>query len=143
MILDTAGKPADVTKLAKEANLGKHGTYVADLETVLLNNGVNSARYMVGNEVSVGTLEKATRQGHPAIVRLELQGSNGGRYGHFVVVDGITVRGGQKTVAIRDPAGGKQYFVPAAEFEEKLGGRNRHAVFTNPKMQGKGWIVPR
>jgi hypothetical protein len=143
MVLDTAGKPADVTKLAKEANLGKHGTYVADLETVLLNNGVNSARYMIGNEVSIGTLEKATRQGHPAIVRLELQGSNGGKYGHFVVVDGITIKEGQKAVAVRDPAGGKQYFVPVDQFEQRLGGRNRHAVFTNPKMQGKGWIVPR
>jgi hypothetical protein len=141
MVLDTAGKPADVTKLAKQANLGERGTRIRDLAEVLRGNGVN-ARHLVGDEVSVRTIEEATRRGHPAIVRMELGTSEGGKYGHFVVVDGITNRAGQKVVAVRDPAGGRQYFVPIDEFSQKLPEVDRHALFTNPKMQGKGWVVP-
>jgi hypothetical protein len=43
---------------------------------------------------------------------------------------------------VRDPAGGRQYFVPIDEFSQKLPEVDRHALFTNPKMQGKGWVVP-
>jgi ABC-type bacteriocin/lantibiotic exporter with double-glycine peptidase domain len=142
MVLDTAGKPVNVTNLAKQANLGEHGTYVADLETVLRDKGVSSARYTNGSDVSMGTIAKSTQRGHPAIVRVELQGNNGKKYGHFVVVDGVTNRQGQNVVAVRDPNGGRQYFVPVDEFEQRLGGKNRHAIFTNPKMEGKGWVFP-
>jgi filamentous hemagglutinin len=46
-----------------------------------------------------------------------------------VIVDGITVRQSQKVVAIRDPAGGRQYFTPLEEFSEKfIGGE---AILTN------------
>jgi filamentous hemagglutinin len=40
--------------------------------------------------------------------------------GHFVVVAGVTTRGGQAVVAVRDPGTGLQYFVPRAEFESKF-----------------------
>jgi filamentous hemagglutinin len=142
MVLDTAGKPVNVTNLAKQANLSKDGTGIRDLERVLSRNGVN-ARRTFGTDVSIEAIEKATRRGQPAIVRVELQTSKGETYGHFVIVDGVTTRQGGKVVAVRDPNQGRQYFVPVDEFEQKLGGLNRHAIFTNPKMEGKGWIVPR
>lgn len=75
--------------------------------------------------VSLDDLAKVTSQGKPAIVYLRLS-----RGGHFVIVDGITVLRGQKFVAIRDPAGGRQYCTPVKEFLEKF--RGGETVLTNP-----------
>ncbi|MDZ7919266.1 hypothetical protein [Rhodoferax sp.] len=60
---------------------------------------------------TVEDIAAATANGDPAIVRMTLD-----RGGHAVVVDGVTVRNGKQVVAIRDPAGGRQYFTPIEEF---------------------------
>ena len=57
------------------------------------------------------------RAGKPDIVRIK--GPN--EFSHFVVVDGITVKNGQKVAAIRDPHG-TQYFSPIKTFEKHFTG---------------------
>ncbi|WP_425269546.1 cysteine peptidase family C39 domain-containing protein [Herbaspirillum rubrisubalbicans] len=51
-----------------------------------------------------------------------------GEQGHFVVVDGVTVREGKSVVAIRDPADGTQFFVPSEVFKKQFNG---YVIFTN------------
>jgi filamentous hemagglutinin len=63
--------------------------------------------------------------GDPAIARMSLI-----RGGHAVVVDGITTKNGKQVVAIRDPAGGLQYFTPVNEFLNSFSGE---AAFTKVK----------
>lgn len=47
--------------------------------------------------------------------------TNGTRFSHFVVVDGVTTRNGVAVVAIRDPHG-VQYFSPVRTFEKNFSG---------------------
>jgi Peptidase C39 family len=122
MVLNTAGKPVNLGALIKQSELNpKVGTYGTGLASALRQNGIKDARYIP--RISLDDLAKATAHGNPAIVRLNLN-----RGGHFVIVDGITVRQAQKVVAIRDPGGGRQYFTPIAEFTEKFSGET---VLTN------------
>ena len=73
----------------------------------------------------MGFAPRTTTKGHPAVVATRLD-----RGGHAIVVDGITTRQGQKVVAIRDPALGRQYFTPLEEFSDRFSGQ---AILTNPK----------
>jgi hypothetical protein len=127
MVLDTYGLKYDAGSLIKETRLpqnvknGVKGTYPNNLSPTLRNNGLESARSV---RTSIANLKKATSYGHPAIALLSLQIGN-----HYVVVDGFTVKNGQEVVAIRDPAGGRQYFTPINDFQARFTG---HAILTNP-----------
>ncbi len=50
---------------------------------------------------------------------MKITGSND--FSNFVVVDGITVRNGQRVAAIRDPHG-IQYFSPIETFKKSFSG---------------------
>jgi len=67
-----------------------------------------ASREMTGQNLN--QLATATAGGRPAIVRLK------GADGHFVIVDGVTTRMGERVVAIRNPHG-QQYFQRVADFE--------------------------
>ncbi len=121
MVLDTLGQVASPQVLAQQSSLGMNGTTVVGLQKALFDNGIADARYTL--TASIDDLELATSQGYPAIAHIDVRG------GHFVVVDGITERSANDVVAVRDPALGREYFVPKNEFIAKLTG---NVVFTNP-----------
>jgi filamentous hemagglutinin len=83
------------------------------LTKALRANGAESAKWSL--EATVDDLAAWTAQGNAAIAHVNLKHG-----GHFVVVAGVTTRGGQAVVAVRDPGTGLQYFVPRAEFESKF-----------------------
>ncbi|PPU84024.1 hypothetical protein XsacCFBP4641_05955 [Xanthomonas sacchari] len=123
MVLDTAGRPVNLKQLIVQADVRANGTTMPKLAEALNANGLESRRVL---NVTIDDLANATMNGDPAIVRMSLD-----RGGHAVVVDGVTVRNGQKMVAIRDPALGRQYFTPVDEFMKKFSGE---AIFTKNKM---------
>ena len=69
---------------------------------------------------NVADLERYTNSGTPVIARI-FDNTNGTRFSHFVVVDGVTTRNGVAVVAIRDPHG-VQYFSPVRTFEKNFSG---------------------
>ncbi|MHA6853634.1 cysteine peptidase family C39 domain-containing protein, partial [Ralstonia pseudosolanacearum] len=123
MVLNDRGQWVNITQLAKDASLVPGvGTDVVGLAKTLRNNGLGSASWKLN--ASVDDLAIATSKGDAAIARVTLDNVGG----HFVVVDGVTVRQGQSVVAVRDPGTGTQYFVPRQEFAEKFSGQ---VVFTH------------
>jgi filamentous hemagglutinin len=126
MILNDLGKPVNMGALVQQANLTPAGARIDRIASILQASGVKNARWV--SNISIDKLAKATSKGQPAIVHLNLKGG-----GHYVIVDGVTVRQGKKVIAIRDPNGpngGRQYFAPVEEFVQKFSG---NAVFTNTK----------
>jgi len=118
MVLNDSGKWVNITQIAREAGLVPGvGTDVVGLSKTLQNNGLSSATWTL--KASIDDLAVATSKGNAAIARVTLENGEG----HFVVVDGVTVRQGQSVVAIRDPGTGKQYFVPSQEFAKKFSGQ--------------------
>ncbi|XHL99163.1 MAG: putative Ig domain-containing protein [Microcoleus anatoxicus] len=119
MILDTLGLQYDLNKLVIQTKVPlNNGATPNDLSMALRRNGVTVARSVRGQ--SIDDLKRATSQGHPAIVLVDLEQLNGDPRPHFVIVDGITTRQGKEVVAIRDPAGGRQYFTPVEEFSQRF-----------------------
>jgi hypothetical protein len=134
MILDTLGLPYDLNKLVIQTRVPQNkGAFPNDVAISLRQNGVTAARSVVRQ--SIDDLKRATSQGHPALVVVNLEQLNGDPRPHFVIVDGITTRQGQEVVAIRDPAGGRQYFTPVGEFSQRFISKryNGAAILTNPK----------
>jgi RHS repeat-associated protein len=134
MILDTLGLPYDLNKLVIQTRVPRNkGAFSNDLSMTLRRNGATAARAV--QRQSIDDLKRATSQGHPAIVLVDLEQLSGDPRPHFVVVDGITTRQGQEVVAIRDPAGGRQYFTPVEEFSQRFISKrsNGFAIYTNPK----------
>ncbi|WP_392551383.1 cysteine peptidase family C39 domain-containing protein [Orbus wheelerorum] len=125
MSLNTLGKEYDLGKLITDSKVGTGGASMLDVTKALKNQGVNDARFI--SKASLEQISIATSQGNPVIVAINLN-----RGGHAVVVDGITVKNGKAVVAIRDPAGGRQYFTPLDEFKQKFTGQ---AIFTNSKSK--------
>ncbi|MBN3004311.1 hemagglutinin repeat-containing protein [Chromobacterium alkanivorans] len=118
MILNDTGKWVNITQIAKDANLIPGvGTDVIGLTGALQKNGLPSAKWAVGQ--SVNDIAAGTSRGNAVIARVSLD--SGG--GHFVVVDGVTSRQGQRVVAIRDPGTGTQYFTPVIDFVKKFTGQ--------------------
>jgi RHS repeat-associated protein len=130
MVLDTLGLPYNIDTLIVQTKLPQYktGTYPKDVAFTLRRNGVAAARAVSG--LSVEDLANATSKGQPAITWVDLKQLDGRPRPHFVIVDGITTRQGQRVVAIRDPAGGKQYFTPVEEFAQRFTG---NAILANPK----------
>jgi filamentous hemagglutinin len=125
MILNDLGKPVNMGALVQQAEVTNKGAFMHKLPSTLQQNGIQNARWV--RQVSIDDLAKATSKGQPAIVHLKLE-----RGGHYVIVDGVTIRQGRKVIAIRDPDspnGGRQYFTPVEEFLQKYQG---DAILTNP-----------
>jgi hypothetical protein len=114
MVLNTAGIEVDIGVVIAESGVSRSGTTMPKLVKVLNENGLPTERVL---RATVEDIAAATAKGDPAIVRMNLD-----RGGHAVVVDGVTVRNGQPVVAIRDPAGGRQYFTPVDEFRANFSG---------------------
>jgi len=110
MILDTLRAGRASTQTAHSVK--SFGTYITELADTLRANGLNA---VTRTRQSIDDLVNLTRSGSPAIAHLRTNG------GHFVVVDGVTVRAGRAVVAIRDPAGG-QYFQLVDDFLEAFSG---------------------
>ncbi len=118
MIMTDQGMAVSIVDLAKQAGINGEGTTVDGLANAMRKNGVPSARWR--SDLSIDDLATATAQGQPAIVQMELAKSR-----HFVIVDGITTRPQLAVgdlVAVRDPWGGTQYFVPVDEFKQRMMG---------------------
>ncbi|MBD2088591.1 C39 family peptidase [Microcoleus sp. FACHB-1515] len=115
MVLATSNRHVDINRLAQQAGTTQRGTQMKDLKSAMNANGAN---VRLEQRLSVDGLAQRTAQGNPAIAHMKLD-----RGDHAVVVDGVTERQGVRVVAIRDPAGGRQYFTPADEFAQRFTGR--------------------
>ncbi|EJN01452.1 hemagglutinin repeat-containing protein [Herbaspirillum sp. YR522] len=122
MVLNDNGKWVNITEIAKAAGIVPgRGTDIISLTEALQNSGLSSARWAMN--ATLDDLAVATSKGNAAIGRILLENGEG----HFVVIDGVTVRQGKSVVAIRDPGDGSQYFLPVNTFTNKFGGQ---VVFT-------------
>jgi filamentous hemagglutinin len=115
MVLDTTNAGRASTNIINLA-LSARGTTMDRLAALLRRNGVN-ATWRAG--YSVDDVARATAGGNPLIAAVRVPGGGG----HAVVVDGVTTRMGQRVVAIRDPAGGRQYFELTSEFARRFLGQ--------------------
>ncbi|MEE1880863.1 filamentous hemagglutinin N-terminal domain-containing protein [Pseudomonas soli] len=117
MVLDTLGKKVDIDSLIQKLKPQKDGIYPHDVASLLRGEGVPAQAFGSRN---VADLERYTNSGTPVIARI-FDNTNGTRFSHFVVVDGVTTRNGVAVVAIRDPHG-VQYFSPVRTFEKNFSG---------------------
>jgi filamentous hemagglutinin len=115
MILETVRPGRSATTLFN-LNLGPGGTTIDRLAVMLNRNGVG-ATWRAG--YSIDDIAAATARGNPLIAHVKVPNYTG----HFVVVDGVTTRLGQRVVAIRDPLGGRQYFELTSEFSKRFSGQ--------------------
>ena len=114
MILDTLN-PARASSGVVNLELTKAGTKITKLEEMLRKNGV-AAQWERGFDIS--KIASSTARGNPLVAHV-----NTPTGGHFLVVDGVTTRMGQQVVAIRDPAGGLQYFETVTAFLKRFSGQ--------------------
>ncbi|WP_284147813.1 filamentous hemagglutinin N-terminal domain-containing protein [Pseudomonas mosselii] len=117
MVLDTLGKKVDIDSLIQKLKPQKDGIYPHDVASLLRSEGVPAQAFGSRN---VADLERYTTSGTPVIARI-VDNTNGTRFSHFVVVDGVTTRNGVAVVAVRDPHG-VQYFSPVKTFEKNFSG---------------------
>ncbi|WP_442970189.1 cysteine peptidase family C39 domain-containing protein [Roseibium sp. FZY0029] len=119
MVLNTQGNPVAVDDLIRTHPVtSSAGTTVPDLQRLLRDNGVSS---VVRTRRSVSDLESMTAGGRPSIAMVR----TGPNTNHYVVVDGVTTRSGQRVVAVRDPAGGPNggvYYETVSSFEGRFTG---------------------
>lgn len=117
MVMDTLGKPVDLNSLISSAPPSSKGIFYTDVSKLLKQKNVENIAL---NGRSINDLERYTQKGTPVIVRI-VDSNDSANFSHFVVVDGITTRNGQKVVAIRDPHG-KSYFSPIETFKRAFTG---------------------
>lgn len=117
MVLDTLGKPVNVESLIVSLKPSEKGIFYTDVSKLLKQNSFDNVAL---NGRTINDLERYTQKGAPVIVRI-VDSNNPSNFSHFVVVDGVTVRNGQKVVAIRDPHG-KSYFNPVETFQKAFTG---------------------
>lgn len=117
MVLDTLGKPVNVESLIASVRPTEKGILSKDVADMLSRNKVET---IFLNGRTINDLSRYTDKGTPVIVRIT-DSKNPKEFSHFVVVDGITERAGQKVVAIRDPHG-KSYFSPVETFKKAFTG---------------------
>lgn len=101
----------------RRCTFSEQGIFPDDVALLMTSQGVPATAY--GNR-NVADLARYTKKGMPIVVRV-VDKTRGSDFSHFVVVDGVTTRGGVTVVAIRDPHG-KQYFSPTTTFEKKFSG---------------------
>lgn len=86
-----------------------HGTSIFALPGMFEKRHVKAT---IHTDMDIAKLQKATARGRPAILRIE----GPTRQGHFVVVDAVTEKNGQKVLHVRDPNPphtGRRYEIPA------------------------------
>jgi filamentous hemagglutinin len=117
MSLDSLGSATDPAVLISKLQPGPKGIDGFQVKALFRSEGV-SASFVRGR--TVDSLARMTNKGNPVVVRI----SDGNEFSHWVVVDGVTTRGPSATpvVAIRDSAGGKQYFSPVETFKKNFTG---------------------
>jgi hypothetical protein len=120
MVLNTQGNPVAVDDLIRShpPNVPGEGSTPDHLQRLLRDNGINS---VYRPSASIDALSRWTSQGRPAIATVR----TGPDTYHAVVVDGVTMRGGQRVVAIRDPAGrpnGGVYYETVSSFRNRFTG---------------------
>ncbi len=125
MVLDTMNKQYDLEELFYDTRLTREGTRANYVAEALRDNGIDSARMLRGEDITV--FEREVTLKHPAIAMLNLS-----RGGHFVVIDGIVeLEGMGKYAAIRDPNGGRNFLTPIEELDEVFSG---DVVITKPEV---------
>ena len=119
MALNTQGNPIAVDTLIRTHGPDfTAGSSPAQLQQALRDNGIEST---IVPDASVADLAGYTSGGKPAIATVQ----TGPNTWHAVVVDGVTTRGGQRVIAIRDPAGstnGGVYYETLSSFENRFTG---------------------
>ena len=119
MVLNTQGRPVAVDDVIRTHGPDfQTGSSPIQLQRALRDNGVGST--FVPN-ASISDLARFTSNGRPAIATVQ----TGPSTGHAVVVDGVTTRGGQQVVAIRDPSGrpnGGVYYETVSSFQDRFTG---------------------
>ena len=118
MVLDTLGKKVDVNELIKQIPPSDSGIFYKDVSRLLTSNGVENLA-LSGRTIS--DIERYTNKGTPIIVRISNGKIGEDAFSHFVVVDGITEKAGQKVVVIRDPHN-VSYYTPIASFKKYFTG---------------------
>lgn len=117
MVLDTLGNPVDPVKLISAIPPNANGITANQVESLMKTvGGVDAIAY---DGRTVTDLARYTSSGTPVVVRIADQT---GDFSHFVVVDGVTTRGGVQVVAVRDP-NGVQYFSPVSTFSSSFKGQ--------------------
>ena len=97
MVLDTLKKPVNVENLINSIPPKTDGITFKQVSELLKQNNVENYAF---SSRTITQLEQYTSKGTPVIVRIADDKTG---FSHFVVVDGVTIRGGKKVVAIRDP----------------------------------------
>ncbi len=119
MVLNTQGRPVAVDYIISSRPPDfTNGSSQTQLQRALRDNGVGSTAFSGRN---VSDLRRYTSDGRPAIATVQ----TGPNTYHAVVVDGVTTRGGQQVVAIRDPAGGTNggvYYETVTSFQSRFTG---------------------
>jgi hypothetical protein len=121
MVLNTQGRPVAVDDIIRTRGPDTpKGTTIIQLQRALRDNGVGST---FEPSASIADLRRYTSNGRPAIATVR----TGPNTGHAVVVDGVTKRGGQQVVAIRDPLGpntvnGGVYYETVSSFQGRFTG---------------------
>lgn len=122
MTLDSLGNAVDPARLIERIPPTEAGINGVEVKRLFTQEGVPAS--FVGDR-TVERLGVLTQNGRPVVVRIE----GPDNFSHWVVVDGVTERAGVKVVAIRDSAGGKEYFSPVETFNESFTGE---VVIPNP-----------
>ncbi|WP_227541451.1 MULTISPECIES: cysteine peptidase family C39 domain-containing protein [Acinetobacter] len=117
MVLDTLGKPVNVDQLMQKYGYKIDGLYPQEVAKIMKDNNIDVYNFSAR---TLNDLSRYTSNGKPVIVRIA-DPKNPKEFSHFVVVDGITEKNGQKVVAIRDPHG-KSYFSPVDTFKKAFTG---------------------
>ena len=117
MVMDTLGKPVNIDALIQKYGHKIDGLYPQEVAKILKDNNVDVYSF-AGR--TINDLGRYTSNRKPVIVRI-VKPQNPKEFSHFVVVDGITVKNGEKVVAIRDPHG-KSYFSPVETFKKAFTG---------------------
>lgn len=119
MVLNTQGRPVAVDDIISSRPPDfVNGSSQTQLQRALRDNGVGSTAF---SGRTVEDLGRYTSGGRPAIATVQ----TGPNSYHAVVVDGVTRRGGQQVVAIRDPAGGTNggvYYETVSSFQTRFTG---------------------
>jgi hypothetical protein len=118
MVLNTQGNPVAVDDLIRShpPNIPGEGSTPDHLQRLLRDHGINS---VFRPSAGIDAISRWTSQGRPVIATVR---TGPDRY-HAIVVDGVTSRGGQRVVAIRDPGGrpnGGVYYETESSFRNRF-----------------------
>lgn len=119
MVLSDRGINIDLRLFSSRFVLTRDGTNIRKMRNDLIDNGIENVRIKV--DANLIDITNSTGVGNSVVVHVA-NPSAVGRTGHFVVVDGITRRHGLDVVAIRDPYGGRAFFIDKEEFMDRFTG---------------------